>query len=151
MASSSIRTPLIPASSAHFRGFSLVEIVIALGIVAFALLGIVGLFTAGLRAEKDSYEDTKLADIVATVASSLKSGQYTNLATPLTFDHEGNVADKAGADAPYFSVAFTLPSATLNRPGMTNLQLIRILVSYPVQAPSPQRKIFQLSTLTNTP
>ncbi len=36
------------------RGFTLVEVTLALGIVAFALVALMGLFVAGLRSEKDS-------------------------------------------------------------------------------------------------
>lgn len=151
MGLSSTKTPPIPASCVHSRGFSLVEIVIALGIVSFALLAIFGLFTAGLKAEKDSYEDTKLADIVATVATALKDGRYTNLSTHWDFDYEGNSTDQPGAGKPYFSAALTLPSGKLNRPGMTNVRLVRMVVSYPTQMASPQQKVFQLSTLSAMP
>lgn len=151
MGLSSTRIPPTPASFVRSKGFSLVEIAIALGILAFALLAILSLFTEGLRAEKDSYEDTKLADIVSTVASSLKSGQPTNSAGSWEFDYEGNSTDQPGAGAPYFSAAINFPSGVLNRPGLTNVRLVRIVVSYPAQTTSPRQRAFQLSMLTNAP
>lgn len=45
------------------RGFSLVEVVIAIGIVGFVVIGILGLFVVGLRTGSESLETTEAANL----------------------------------------------------------------------------------------
>ena len=62
------------------KGFSLVEICLALGIIAFALVPLVGLLTVGL----DSYHNANLrgraAQVVSKLASAIRLGNVTNTA-----------------------------------------------------------------------
>ncbi len=91
-----------PASS-ECAGFSLVEVVLALGITTFVLLAIVGLLAAGTRDSKASaerFDAQRLAKLVA--ADLLSSG--TNATTPiLGFTPAPAVAaDKAVTSPVYF-------------------------------------------------
>lgn len=57
------------------KAFSLVEITVAVGIVSFALLAIMGLIPVGLKSVQDSSEQTRATDILNLAASGIQ-GQY---------------------------------------------------------------------------
>jgi len=54
-------------------GFSLVEVVLALGIVAFAVVAILGMFPVALGAAKDSLSETHAAMIAQLIVGQLRS------------------------------------------------------------------------------
>lgn len=53
--------------------FSLVEVALAMGIVAFALVAVFGLLSVGINASHDSDDDTKVALIMQDVATRLRA------------------------------------------------------------------------------
>ncbi|CAN5543696.1 hypothetical protein BH09VER1_BH09VER1_24430 [soil metagenome] len=55
------------------EGFSLVEVVLALGIVAFAAVAILGMFPVALGAAKDSLSETHAAMIAQLIVGQLRS------------------------------------------------------------------------------
>ncbi len=55
-------------------GFSLVEIVMALGIVSFAIVGIMGLFPVAMKSALESQRETRAAQIAQQIFSDLRSG-----------------------------------------------------------------------------
>lgn len=58
-----------------FAAFSLVEVTLAMGIVAFALLAILGLLPVGLKSAQDSNEQARATDILNLAATAVQ-GQY---------------------------------------------------------------------------
>ena len=93
-------------------GFSLVEIVIALGVAAFALVAIMGMLPMGLKTQQASIQQTTANEIMAAILNDLRAdvvlppgqaskeqdsgfglhGRWQNVATPATlyFTNEGN-------------------------------------------------------------
>jgi uncharacterized protein (TIGR02598 family) len=67
--------PFHQRSKASSGGFSLVEIVIALSVVAFAFLSIVGLMGVGLVSDQNSTQQTEATNIAASIISDLQSTQ----------------------------------------------------------------------------
>jgi uncharacterized protein (TIGR02598 family) len=55
------------------RGFSLVEVVIAIGVVAFALLAVLGLLPVALGTNRDATLETEAANIAALLESDIRS------------------------------------------------------------------------------
>ncbi|MDQ6765330.1 MAG: hypothetical protein M3Z22_04420 [Verrucomicrobiota bacterium] len=55
------------------RGFSLVEVVLALGVVAFAIVAILGMVPAGLSTSHSAQDDTRAAQIAQDIFASLAS------------------------------------------------------------------------------
>lgn len=53
------------------RGFSLVEIALAIGIVAFAMIGLLAMMPAGLKAADEAAAQTAQAHIITTISSDL--------------------------------------------------------------------------------
>jgi Tfp pilus assembly protein PilV len=81
--------PKSPASA-----FSLVEVVIAIGIFAFVIVGIVGLFPAALRIRAESSLDTRSAMIAQQIMAAVDtSPSLTNVVIP-TGTYVGNPATK---------------------------------------------------------
>jgi type II secretory pathway pseudopilin PulG len=63
---------MIPSSAMKNRrrlqgGFSLVEVVIALGIITFTLVALIGLLAGGLQSGRESVEDVQAAHITSTI------------------------------------------------------------------------------------
>ena len=60
------------------RSFSLVEIVIALGVIALVISGIVGLIPAGLKAFRSANEQSGGANLLNALADSVRSAETTD-------------------------------------------------------------------------
>lgn len=63
---------------AHARrsraGFTMVEIAMALGVMAFALVAIIGVLPTGIRVQKDNFEDTLINQDGTFLLESIRSG-----------------------------------------------------------------------------
>lgn len=54
-------------------GFSLVEVVIALGLVSFCFVGVIGLLPVGLNQQSKAVQSTRATQLAMAVASDLRS------------------------------------------------------------------------------
>jgi uncharacterized protein (TIGR02598 family) len=86
----------IPASQGPARlshGFSLIEVTLALGIFAFAMIPIIGLVSSGMKSLRGSMDDAVRGEIVRKVVAEAGRVPYTNLSsfdgTNFYFDDEG--------------------------------------------------------------
>jgi uncharacterized protein (TIGR02598 family) len=59
-------------------GFSLVEVVLALGIASFALLAVVGLLPVGMKSAQDAREQAAAANVMNSIANTLRCATTTN-------------------------------------------------------------------------
>lgn len=67
-------------------GFSLVEVVLALGVVTFAIVAILGMVPTGLSTSHGAQDETRAAQIAQAVLSSIASQaqtQFANIQLPL--------------------------------------------------------------------
>lgn len=74
---------VVPASflfrcRASVKGFSLVEVVVALGIVSFSLVGILSMFPVALDTATDSKNETRVTFIAQSIFSDLQFSPGTN-------------------------------------------------------------------------
>jgi len=67
------------ASTADRRGFSLIEVVLSLGIVSFAFVGLFGLLPVGLNAFTNSVDSTVESQIAENVLTNVKQAKFSNL------------------------------------------------------------------------
>lgn len=88
------------------RAFSLVEIAIALGIFAFCLLAIMGLFTAGLKTEQSSQDEEGASTTLASLGLALENSYAGSNGTRV-----------AGAPLDSFSWDPSSPTVTSGRLG----------------------------------
>lgn len=137
--------------------FSLVEVVIAIGLVSFALLALVGLLVTGLKSSRESGEDTSLAFCTETTQALLRAEGFAEVSTTTAyapgdstpdffFDSSGNLqADSAGvpldiqnADSLYGCIVTR--SAPLQSQATTNLLVCQLKFTWPLAAPATNRQ-----------
>lgn len=70
-------------SRAEQVGFSLVEVVLALGIVAISILSIFGLLATGGRANHTAVEQTAAGDILTQITGDFRATPRTSSITPV--------------------------------------------------------------------
>ena len=138
------------------RGFSLIEVALALGVAAFALVAILGLIPIGLNSNKASIEQTEAAIIAAGVVVDLRAATVSvppaaanspRFQIPLPVSgaamhtiflrEDGSAAGVVDADAvsdqdPRYRVTLfiTAPSA----PTQKTATIVRVLVTAPAMA-----------------
>lgn len=108
-------------------GFSLVEVTIALGLVSYALLALLGLFTIALSSSRDSTMETALAQIVLH-ATSVYDG--TSALQTSTYSFDGVPVDPASPDKHFDVTTVTRPSDTSIIPNTSgNLRLLSLVIT----------------------
>ena len=77
--------------------FSLIEVVIALGVVAFAFVALFGMLPVGLNAFNNSIDATTETQIAQNVISQLKQAKFSTLYTVYNDSNSGQNTSPAGA------------------------------------------------------
>ena len=117
------------------RGFSLIEVTIALGVFAFAMIPIIGLVSSGMKSLRGSMDDGVRGEIVRKVVGEAMRVPYTNLSTAFNnqlfyFDDEG--VQQASSNAQTIFVASNSianpPSLVTSDPNIA--QLLRVTVRH---------------------
>lgn len=60
------------------RAFSLVEVVLALGLVSFCLVAIIGMLPVGLQSVKNAKEESAAANALNQIAAGIRNATITN-------------------------------------------------------------------------
>lgn len=98
-------------SPAPLRAFSLIEVVLALGIISFALVSIMGVTCVGFKSFQQAISTTVETQIVQGLANQLQQTKYTSLSvagnTNYYFNYEGGPTNSSGA---VFTVAVSTPT-----------------------------------------
>lgn len=150
------REQSIGAQGKGRAAFSLVEVAIAIGIVSFALLALVGLMSTGLQGSRESDEDTKLALCVESVQGSLQLEGFGKVATNASYvagnsqpsflfdssgslqvDASGNLLKTANADSRYGAVVKRL--APTPQAG-SHLVMLQVKFVWPLSASASNRQ-----------
>lgn len=95
--------PAPPGESDALRAFTLVEVVIALGVFCFALVGIVGLFFVGINAGKESTEQIQAANLASLLIATRRALPTTTISNfalpPLNTNYTTNGTSVMGVGA----------------------------------------------------
>lgn len=96
----------VPHTLRDHAAFSLVEVTMAIGIVSFAILSVLGTMSVGLSTVRDAKKDTASAQIAAQIGSGMSQTPFASLAAfaaggPYFFDDGGKRLD--GFQAASFS------------------------------------------------
>lgn len=92
------------------RAFSLVEVVLALGIVSFAMVGILGMVPVGLASFRNAKNFTVESTIVQEVAGELQRAEFSSLAAAnLYFDEQGLRVESASDPSVLYTVEVKAP------------------------------------------
>jgi len=144
---------------ARTRSFSLIEVVIALGVVTVGIVGILAVFPTALQTGHSAQDETRAAHIAQSVFGSLvaqASSQFSNVQIPLSAgvspsinlrtgsgtipavtayaDNDGNLIPNS-TNAAYAIFIYTNNSV----PGFTDLgtaNLVTVRVAWPANAPA---------------
>ncbi|MFV0415177.1 MAG: prepilin-type N-terminal cleavage/methylation domain-containing protein [Chthoniobacterales bacterium] len=150
---------MLPAKkySNRARGFSLVEVTIALGLVVFVMTAVLGLLPIAMRSVQESALQQGVAAISLQIQGNLQQIPFSSSDMNSSFaidrlssefyTRSGRVTDEADA---YYRVDFTDVDASL--PGSTatydsNLRNVKATISWPMAAPETTRKSEVLSLL----
>ena len=124
----------------RLSGFSLVEVTIALGIFAFAVLGLMGMLPIALQTHRDAKLDTVLSQIKQRLAAEVLLTDGANLANLSTIEKKFDVEGRElASNAPDIDIVyrakialqpFQVPGSTL---ASSSLQRI---VFYALQDPA---------------
>ena len=134
MPATSHRSPFPAAlrrpSSLRIAGFSLVELVLAIGIVSFAFVSILSLIPMGMTAFQQAIDTTVGSQIVRRLINEAQQTDYATLvATPTSehyFDDQGNEVPNMAASIYTADVTVTAPTSLPNTatPDSTNLATV---------------------------
>jgi len=162
---------LLISSKNSPRGFSLIEIVLALGVIAFALVGIMGLFPVAMKSAQESMRETRATHIAQQIFSDLRTGTGTNRflivgssptsTSPLSLANNGASVvvafdDKAVATGTNASFSNAVPDASFlanvtvqTNTGLPNLSQVEAAIEAPAAAASANRSRYTFVTLIN--
>jgi uncharacterized protein (TIGR02598 family) len=130
------------------RGFSLVEVVIAMGIVVFAFIPLLGLIPMGLNTSRQAVDTTVEAQIVQQMTSQVQQTAFSSLTGLnneglLYFDANGNTISSASG-AVYkacFSVTTSASNSSLPNgtvlPGGSTTQALTTVTVYVLSTRTP--------------
>ena len=130
------------------QAFSLIEVVLAIGITSFALLATVGLLPIGLNTLSESNTQTAVANISHQIRGELQQISFDPKAdfnvqklsaTTYYFTREGAKSDSSGA---YYRATFDINNGAVGGSAFDNsvAQNIKVTLSYPFGAPVTQTK-----------
>lgn len=141
--------------------FSLIEVTIALGIIAFAMIVIMGLLPAGMSTVRESSEESAATNILAAVAADIRNIPAGQTNTPAygipawsdpvvaqgTLRVDANGSEPGSAQAPVYAVTWTIiPPAAQS----ANPRYVHVRVAWPGNAPQPTGFVETLVGLDGT-
>ena len=157
-----------PISRRLGTGFSLVEVVIALGIVSFAVLAIVGMLPVAMKSAQESMRETDSTLIAQRIFSELRTGsggnrsittdtntgtQVINLTANnstnnfLGFKENGEVNGFTTSGAQNANLDFFAQISVFTNTGVANLSRVQIDITAPAAAPPAARTTNSFTTL----
>ena len=138
--------------------FSLIEVVLALALISFALLSMVGLLSTGLKSSRESGEDTSLAFCTETAQEILRSKGFLNALTQAAYatndtipdfyfdsagclqcDTNGLVLTASNSESLYGCTVTRVLPAVPPVQTTTNLLMLQLKFSWPLAAPATNR------------
>jgi uncharacterized protein (TIGR02598 family) len=130
------------------RGFSMVEVTLALGIVAFCILPIVGLLGVGFTSNQASVRETAAATVATAISDDLRATPLTATASPyfglqipasgatatisnLFVQDDGLMLSAPSSSHPtYLATVVVTPASS----GSLSADVVRILITWPALA-----------------
>lgn len=85
------RSPTLVPKPQHSRGFSLIEVALALGIVGFAFVGLMGLLPIGLSTFRVAIDQTNEGRIMETLSTKTQAAEFASVPAQFDFQQSQNV------------------------------------------------------------
>ena len=134
--------------SASHRGFSLVEVATSIGVIAFALVALLGVFPLGLENSRFAVGDTRATQILKTVSATLQGEPFTaadcfnNGGTKLDFTTLGTEAALSPAPDAVLYASYDVNSL----PRLTRATQVPLDAIYRVEIRCRREKFTPIST-----
>ena len=140
------------------QAFSLVEVTLALGIISFGLIAIMGLIPKGLGIVKESADEAVALNIVAAVSSDLQcvgSNETLSYQIPVGtansgkgyFDGDGNwLGNSAAPSDAVYVLSWTVQARSLQGPPAASLS-----IGWPAKAAQPLGSVDCVLVLPRNP
>lgn len=118
-------------------GFTLVEVMLAMGIVALGLMGILALFPNALQSSRDAADTTLAATIAQDAISEARVQSFAALASSGTITLNYDSAGFSNDATPYYRLSRQCDPDP-------SLQLVRVTakVLWPAPSPTPMTNVF---------
>lgn len=140
---------------AGLRGFSLVEVVLALGIIAFAIVGVIGMMPVAVKSAGDSMRETDATLIAKGIIAAIQAGEGPVRWVPGVDGGLNLAASGATTEIPYRSdgvpgddmegyVARVMVDANTGQPSLSRVQ---VDIASPAAAPAERRTTNSFVTL----
>lgn len=156
-----------PSRTRGAPAFSLIEVVIALGIIAFAITAINGLLSVALKSSRASTDETVVASFSGDIMSDLRRRQFTNAMSSLLvgsnvfFDGSGKKLNDVGVaispetalsqGAVYQCAINAVPDTKMTAStGAENLSLVTLKFTWPVGPAAPPNERIIHASLVRT-
>ena len=141
---------MILRSSATVRGFSLVEVVLAIGIVSFSVLATVGLLAVGNDTNKRARDEGFAAQIAANEFERIRSLGVASFPTPIPATLPARFFDSDLKEvAAAAQAAYELQVSLVVAPAGTGDSVLNAEVRYPPQSANPN--VIHFTTVVVTP
>jgi type IV pilus assembly protein PilV len=95
-----MRTLLAPRSSRRMGGMSLIEIMVAVLLISFSLLGLMSLQARALQFSVDSEDSTRAALLASELAATMWANNSVTVPAAQLLDWQARVANAAAAGLP---------------------------------------------------
>ncbi|XHR30632.1 MAG: Verru_Chthon cassette protein B [Chthoniobacteraceae bacterium] len=139
------------------QGFSLIEVSVAIGIVSFSMLAILGLLPVGLNTVHDSLVQGATAGIAQQIQADLQQIAFNSAnafniqsisSSSYYYSDDGIPANATDA---YYKASFTVNNPTFGENNSvfntTNAQNVIVTLLYPIRAPAAGQKSCVFSLL----
>jgi type II secretory pathway pseudopilin PulG len=139
-----------------FRAFSLVEVVLAIGVVGFSVLAILGLLSVASQTNKRAKDEASAARLVANEFERLRSLSASSPFWPTapntppiysTRHYDRDLAKTTTMANAVYALSITFGAG----PAGTADLLVNAEVRYPAQASPANQSVYRFTTLMNTP
>ena len=113
----------------RFRAFSLIEVVLALGVVTFALVAILGVFPAAFNLNRKAVDDTRAGELARMVIATIDA----QCATFSNINCFGATLDLAGSDTDTPPVTLYAEYPSPNQPQITSVKATNSIYSLEIR------------------
>ncbi len=140
------------------RAFSLVEVMLALGIFTFAIMAVFGLLSVSVTSDKSAASDTAIAQMSATALSLIRAQSFYQIKTntlfsgtapAFYFDLNGQIGLNSSGPPDTTTHTNSYYSCTIQRtvsPSSTNLLYLQYTFRWPIFAPATNQQSRVLNT-----
>lgn len=139
-----LRSPTGPISvpfrlgKKSLRGFSLVEVTLALGIITFGLIAVMGLLPTGIKLTKQSADEVAAVNIMTGISAKLQKAGSTASSGTDYFNADGVVTTLASAT---YAAKWVVRSSSVPPNAL-------ITVSWPAVSPTPTGFVESIVVIT---